>query len=79
MNRSGTLRIAMGSGDVANVQSEPPLPRNGKPGHVPGFLYPPIAHSMSALPSEADIRLILVKRAANDPKRTLALVLESMH
>ena len=27
---------------------------------------------MAALPSEADIKLILVKRSANDPKRTLA-------
>ncbi len=29
--------MAMGSGAVANVQSEPPLPKNRKPGHVPGF------------------------------------------
>ncbi len=28
---------------------------------------------MAALPSEADIELILVERAANDPKRPLAI------
>ena len=33
----GTSRTATGSGDLANVQSEPPLPNNRKPGRVLGF------------------------------------------
>ncbi len=52
--------MAMGSGAVANVQSEPGL----------SSLSGGEARRASALPSEADIQLILVKGSANDPKRT---------
>ncbi len=54
-----------------NSTIAPPLPRNRKSGHAPGFLCPPTTHSMSAIRPKADIKLNLVKRSANDPKRTL--------
>ncbi len=60
---------ARGAPLLEQDKSGPRYHENLKPGLVPGFSYPPIAHSMSALPPEADIQLILVKGSANDPKQ----------
>ncbi len=60
---SGTSSTARGSGDLANVQSEPGLSTSRGVG----------ARRSSALHPEAAIELILARRAATDPLPTVGL------
>ena len=64
--------MANGSGDLANVQSAPPLPRKRKPGPVPGFScpYQSIRHSISIKARHQDATAPLLRSPVDRAERS---------